>query len=204
MEKLYPCHKFKNRDASPTPNGGSSHSIRARATLGCQYGRQIEHAGNGCRSGEIRIQFGPRRRVHARHNQSDESIAGPSISRCAAPRDRCGPPTQLSPIWFLYEDERLYFSIGLSSAKYRQLRRDPRIALCIDAGHPDARAVSISGTAELITDESPERADLEWRILRRYHESDEDAHRYESEVAEEGPSALVVVSPERIIGWDYN
>ena len=111
---------------------------------------------------------------------------------------------QLSPIWFLYEDERLYFSISLSSAKYRQLRRDPRIALCIDAGHPDARAVCISGTAELITDESPERADLEWRILRRYHESDEDAHRWQSSIEAEGPNALVVVSPEHIIGWDYN
>ena len=128
----------------------------------------------------------------------------------AAPRHaiaavlRPGGAPQLSPIWFLYEDKRLYFSIGLDSAKYRQLSRDPRIALCIDAGHPDARAVSISGTAQFMTAESPERADLEWRILRRYHESDEDAHRYESEVAEDGPDALVVVSPERIIGWDYN
>jgi PPOX class probable F420-dependent enzyme len=111
---------------------------------------------------------------------------------------------QLSPIWLLYENERLYFSTLLSSAKYRQLRRDPRISLCIDAGHPDARAVSISGTAELITDESPERADLEWRILRRYHESDEEAHRWESTIESEGPGALVVVSPERIIGWDFN
>lgn len=111
---------------------------------------------------------------------------------------------QLSPIWFLYENEKLYFSSGLSSAKYRQLSRDPRIALCIDAGHPDARAVVISGTAQIITDESPERTDLEWRILRRYHETDEDAHRYEASVAEDGPDALVVVSPERIIGWDYN
>jgi PPOX class probable F420-dependent enzyme len=111
---------------------------------------------------------------------------------------------QLSPVWFLYEDARLYFSIFVMSAKYRQLSRDPRIALCIDAGHPDTRAVSISGTAELITDESPRRADLEWRILRRYHETDEDARRWEAEVAEEGPGALVVVSPERIIGWDYN
>jgi PPOX class probable F420-dependent enzyme len=110
----------------------------------------------------------------------------------------------MSPIWFLYESERLYFSSLVSSAKYRQLRRDPRIALCIDAGHPDARAVSINGTAELITDESPERADLEWRILRRYHESDEDAHRWEAAVEAEGPNTLVVVSPERIIGWDFN
>jgi len=111
---------------------------------------------------------------------------------------------QLSPIWFLYEDERLYFSTLLRSAKCRQLQRDSRIALCIDAGHPDARAVSITGTAELITAESPERADLEWRILRRYHESDEDAHRWESSIEAEGPNALVVVSPERIVGWDYN
>ena len=129
-------------------------------------------------------------------------LAAPRHAIAAVLRPDGAP--QLSPIWFLYENERLYFSILMSSAKYDQLRRDPRIALCIDAGHPDARAVSISGTAELITDESPERADLEWRILRRYHESDEDAHRYESAVAEEGPDALVVVSPERTIGWDYN
>jgi PPOX class probable F420-dependent enzyme len=111
---------------------------------------------------------------------------------------------QLSPIWFLYEKDRLYFIASQESAKYRHLCRDPRITLCIDAGHPDARAVSISGTVELITEESPEWADLEWRILRRYHGSDEEARRYEASIADEGPDALIVVSPERIIGWDYN
>jgi hypothetical protein len=111
---------------------------------------------------------------------------------------------QLSPIWFLYEADRLYFSVFQESAKYRQLCRDPRITLCIDAGHPDARAIIISGTAELNTQESPERADLEWRIVRRYHKSDEDAHRWEALIAAQGPGALIVVSPERIIGWDYN
>ena len=135
-------------------------------------------------------------------SQVQAFLAAPRHAIAAALRPDGAP--QLSPIWFLYEDERLYFSIGLGSAKYRQLRRDPRISLCIDAGHPDARAVSISGTAELITDESSERADLEWRILRPYHESDEDAHRWEATSEAEGPSALVVVSPEKVIGWDYN
>ena len=111
---------------------------------------------------------------------------------------------QLSPIWFLYQADRFYSSVLRKSAKYRQLSRDPRITLCIDAGHPDTRAVTISGTAELITKESPERSDLEWRIVRRYHESDEDAHRWEASIAHEGPGALIVVSPERIVGWDYN
>ena len=111
---------------------------------------------------------------------------------------------QSSPVWFLYENERLYFSTLTSSAKYKQLRRDPRIAVCIDAGHPDARAVAISGTAELITEETPERADLEWRILRRYHETDEAAREWVSSIEAEGPNALVVVSTERIIGWNFD
>lgn len=46
---------------------------------------------------------------------------------------------QLSPIWFVYEADRLYFSVFQESAKYRHLCRNPRITLCIDAGHPDAR-----------------------------------------------------------------
>jgi PPOX class probable F420-dependent enzyme len=117
---------------------------------------------------------------------------------------RSSGEAQLSPIWFLYEADRLYFSVLQQSAKYRQLSRDPRITLCIDAGHPDARAVVISGAAELITEESPERSDLEWRIVRRYHKSDEDAHRWEDSIAQQGPGALVVVSPERITSWDYN
>jgi len=111
---------------------------------------------------------------------------------------------QLSPIWFLYQADRFYFSVHRKSAKYRELSRDPRITLCVDAGHPDARAVTITGSAELITKESPERSDLEWRIVRRYHKSDEDAHRWEASIAHEGPGALIVVSPERIVGWDYN
>ena len=129
-------------------------------------------------------------------------LAGPRHAIAAVLRP--SGEAQLSPIWFLYEADRLYFSVLQSSAKYRQLSRDPRITLCIDAGHPDARAVTISGAAELITEEGLERSDLEWRIVRRYHKSDEDAHRWEASIAEQGPGALVVVSPERIVSWDYN
>jgi len=111
---------------------------------------------------------------------------------------------QLSPIWFLYEDGLVYFSIFVDSAKYRQLERDPRISICVDAGHPDARAVMIQGTAELAPDTSASYADLTWKINRRYHESDDAARRYLEQTNAQGPGALVIVSPERIIGRDYN
>jgi PPOX class probable F420-dependent enzyme len=111
---------------------------------------------------------------------------------------------QLSPVWYLYEEGRLYFSIWVESAKYRQLSRDSRVTVCVDAGHPDARFVTLYGTAELIDEESHWRENLEWRIVRRYHQSDEEARRWQDENSGPGRSSLVVVSPERIIGRDFN
>ena len=139
---------------------------------------------------------------HMTPEQIEAFLAPPRHAVVAALR-RDGSP-QLSPVWYLCEQDRLYFSILVDTAKYRQLRRDPRIALCIDGGHPDARAVMIYGTAELVEDESPWREDLEWRITRRYHETEEKARRYQEEIDGQGPGALVVVTPERIVGRDYN
>ncbi len=111
---------------------------------------------------------------------------------------------QLSPVWYVYEETRLYFSAFAQAAKCRHLRREPHIAICVDGAHPDARFVTLYGTAEIVEEESPWRDELEWRILRRYHDSDEAARRYQVELAGQEPGALVVVSPEQLLGWDYN
>ncbi len=111
---------------------------------------------------------------------------------------------QLSPVWILCENGKIYFSVFVDSAKFRHLERDSRISLCIDAGHPDARAVMIQGTVELIQEQSAWSEDLSWRIHRRYHETEEEARLFESQMNSQGPSALVAVSPQRIIGRDFN
>jgi PPOX class probable F420-dependent enzyme len=119
--------------------------------------------------------------------QVDAFLAAPRHAIIAA--GPAGGGSQLSPVWYGFEESRLYFSTLVRSAKCRHLRQDPRIAICVDGAHPDTRFVSIYGTAE---------------IVRRYHDSDDAARRFQAEVAEDGASALVVVSPERIVGWDYN
>ena len=104
----------------------------------------------------------------------------------------------------MLEESRFYFSTFVQSAKCRHLRRDPRIGICVDGAHPDARFVTVYGSAEIVEEDSPWRDELEWRIVRRYHDSDEAARRYQAELAGQGASALVVVSAEQIMGWDYN
>ena len=116
---------------------------------------------------------------------------------------RDGAP-QMSPVWYLYEDGRFYIGVRVASAKYRNLQRDPRIGLCIDGGHPDSRAIMIYGRAELIEADSPWRDQMHWRITRRYYDSDEEARRFREEARERGPSALIVVTPEKTISQDFN
>jgi PPOX class probable F420-dependent enzyme len=113
-----------------------------------------------------------------------------------------GPP-QLSPVWYVYQEGRFYISIGAETAKLRNLQRDPRVGLCIDGGHPDARAVMIYGTVELVEGDDPLRKEMRWRIIRHYHESEDAARHYAQEV-EDQPSALIIVTPQRIISQDFN
>ena len=135
-------------------------------------------------------------------DQIDSFLAEPRHAVVGVVRSDGAP--QLSPVWILCDNGLVYFSIFVDSAKYRQLERDPRICICVDAGHPDARAVIIHGTAELARETSASYEELSWRIHRRYHESDDAARKYMEQTKAQGPGALVIVSPESIIGRNYN
>ncbi len=140
--------------------------------------------------------------IHMSPDQIDAFLAEPRHAVVGVVRSDGSP--QLSPVWILYDNGLVYFSIFVDSAKYRQLERDSRISICVDAGHPDARAVMIQGTAKLARETSASYEDLSFRINRRYHESDEAARNYMEQTNAQGPGALVIVSPEKIIGRNYN
>ncbi|MBN1875344.1 MAG: PPOX class F420-dependent oxidoreductase [Anaerolineae bacterium] len=114
---------------------------------------------------------------------------------------RDGAP-HLSPVWYLYEEGRLYIIIAANTAKYRNLQRDPRICVCIDGGHPDYRTVTLYGTAMLQAD-TPKVTEIRWRIIRRYYENEADARRYADSTRDQ-PHVLVTIIPEKIISQDFN
>jgi PPOX class probable F420-dependent enzyme len=153
---------------------------------------------------ETSVTEGSKENAHTRMSseQIDAFLAEARHAIAGVIRSNGAP--QLSPVWFLYENGRVYFSIFVDSAKFRHLERDPRISLCVDAGHPDARAVLIQGTVELVRESSAWTEDVSWKIVRRYHETEEEARLFDSQSRSQGPSALVVVSSQRIIGRDFN
>jgi PPOX class probable F420-dependent enzyme len=110
---------------------------------------------------------------------------------------------QLSPVWYLYRSGKLYTSVFSSSAKCRNLKRDPRVTVCVDGDYPDARAVTIYGTVTITEERSSWRDEIEQAISERYHETAEEAGHYLRETAGP-PSALVIVTPQRVLSHNYN
>lgn len=70
----------------------------------------------------------------------------------------------VTPIWFLCEQECIYFTPREKSAWFACLRRDPRVALCIDEDRLPYRKVVVEGVAELQYDIGEDDA---WRDLYR-------------------------------------
>jgi PPOX class probable F420-dependent enzyme len=74
------------------------------------------------------------------------------------------------PIWFIYEEGRIWFTPRQHSEWLGHLRRDPRVALCIDEQALPYRKVVAQGRAEIAYECG---RDAEWRdryrrIARRY------------------------------------
>ena len=90
------------------------------------------------------------------------------LMRVAVVREDGSP--LVTPIWFLHEDGFIYFTPRKRSEWFACLRRDARVALCIDEQALPYRKVLAEGRAELVHDigEDDVWRDLYRRIAERY------------------------------------
>jgi PPOX class probable F420-dependent enzyme len=101
------------------------------------------------------------------------------------------------PIWFVLGDEdRLVLTTGADTVKGRNLRRDPRVCLCVDDERPPFAFVMVEGEASL--SEDPDEL-LRWAtaIGGRYMGA-EAAEAFGRRNAVPG-ELLVVIRPVRVV-----
>ncbi len=135
--------------------------------------------------------------------QIDNFLEQPRFAIVAT--NRADGPPQQSPVWYLYEDGKVYINVYTRSVKYKNISRDPAISICVAGDPPDARAVIMTGEAEIVQrDSTPDFDDLSWRLVRRYYDSDEAARSYTESAGDGSDSALIVLKPKRILAQDYN
>ena len=79
---------------------------------------------------------------------------------------------QLTAMWYLLEDDTIVMNTKLKRTKERNMRRDPRISVCILEGYS---YVTISGRVEMIDDPEIAQEDI-YRLAVRYN-GEEEAQR---------------------------
>ena len=72
---------------------------------------------------------------------------------------------QQTTMWYLLEGDTIVMNTKAGRLKERNLRRDPRISICVEDGY---NYVTISGTVELIDDPEISQRDIH-RLAVRYH-----------------------------------
>jgi hypothetical protein len=103
----------------------------------------------------------------------------------------------VSPIWFdLDDDGNIVFITRAGYLKNENIRRDPRVALCVDDEQPPFSYVIVEGRVIIPENQDPFQY---WstRISGRYMDDDNYAKRYSAETG----YSLVVLKPTKILGY---
>jgi hypothetical protein len=130
----------------------------------------------------------------------DAFLAGERTCRVAT-SSPCGP--HLTPLWYVWDGTALWLNSIITSQRWADLERDPRVAVLVDAGegYSELRGAELRGAVERVGDvprtgapepalEEPERL-----FARKYSETGAMHH--------DGRHAWLRLVPDKITSWDF-
>ncbi len=104
---------------------------------------------------------------------------------------------QLTTMWYILEnDGTITMNTKVGRAKERNMRRDPRISICIEDGYD---FLTINGTVEMIDDPEIAQRDI-YRLSTRYHGEEKARRQMEEQFSQETRVSLRL-KPESIIEY---
>lgn len=111
--------------------------------------------------------------------------------------NRDGTP-QLTTMWYLLEGDTLVMNTKAGRVKDRNMKRDPRIAVCIEDGY---NYVTISGSVEMIDDPEIAQRDI-YRLATRYHGEEKAKRQVAEKFSKESRVTLHLKCEHVIEDWD--
>ncbi|AJE39623.1 pyridoxamine 5'-phosphate oxidase family protein [Streptomyces nodosus] len=109
----------------------------------------------------------------------------------------------VSALWFVWDGVSLWLYSVVRSKRWAELRREPRVAVIVDAGeeYEELRGAELSGTVEFVG-EIPRTGDLcaeldvpETLFARKYSGLEELTH--------DGRHAWLRLTPTKVVSWDF-
>ena len=102
---------------------------------------------------------------------------------------------QVTPIWYESDGEAFFCIFGRDSVKARNIRRDPRVSLCIATHDDPYRYLIVDGIGEISVGGAAERC---YSISTRYW-GKERGERFARKLIDEGDTVVLSVRPNRVL-----
>lgn len=117
--------------------------------------------------------------------------------------DSAGYP-RVVPLWFVVMHDDCYVATDRTSAKWRAVRRNPRVGWVIDGGEKkNYKGASMHGRAEEVTDQN-ERALIHRWLAMKYFGSVEDPKFLEIYgESDDAETVYLRLKSEGSISWEY-
>ncbi|BBC38141.1 Pyridoxamine 5-phosphate oxidase [Streptomyces graminofaciens] len=141
------------------------------------------------------------RKIMMTSEELDEFLTAQRTCRVATVSSDGAP--HVSPLWFVWDGTSLWLYSITRSRRWAALRKDPRVAVVVDAGeeYGELRGVELSGTVEAVGEAPrtgephPELAEVERLFARKNFGLDEMPH--------DGRHAWLRLTPEAVASWDF-
>jgi uncharacterized protein len=102
------------------------------------------------------------------------------------------------PTWYEYDRGEIVFQTSPTAFKYKCLKHDPRVTLCVDTKQAPYKAVVLKGRATMVQQNDEER------LLRMaIHYLGPQLGKVYAESMKGQPTVVVRFKPQRISSWDY-
>lgn len=102
---------------------------------------------------------------------------------------------QVTPIWYESDGEAFFCIFGRDSVKARNIRRDPRVSLCIATHDDPYRYVIVDGTGEISVEEAKER----YHSISTRYWGKEREERFARKLIDEDDTVVLSVRPNRVL-----
>jgi len=107
-----------------------------------------------------------------------------------------------TPVWYRHLDGAFYFRTAANAVKTENVRRDPRVSVCVQDERPPYRAVIAHGKAEIAAPDDALAAHLPRHYLGLVGAL---GYRAAARGAiERGPEVTLIVRPERFSTFDFS
>ncbi len=100
--------------------------------------------------------------------------------------------SQSTPVYYLYEDGKLYISVTMTRAKTRNVLRDPRVSVVVLNTQRPFPYVQVTGTAAITEDDLEARSRRIWSLFMPSLPDNFAA------VLEQQQRRIMIVTPEKV------